>query len=115
MKTRIKIKDIRSSYDRVFSCSYCALQELFTGLNPAYYNAGAYGWNFDLYEFEHNGESIAITTGYRSMVGKNIGYELTSKYDNAAREIKKRLSMWSEEAQAEFENLRTELFNEIIG
>lgn len=82
MKTKIAMKNINA--DRVYKCSYCALQSLLPESDAAHYNAGAYGWNCDIFYLYHNGEKIAITTGYRNTRGERIPCELCEKYDRQA-------------------------------
>jgi hypothetical protein len=40
-----------------------------------------YGWNFDLYDID----GVAITTGYRGMIGECIPSELIRKYESKAK------------------------------
>lgn len=68
MKYRITRKEIKENYYRVLQCRYCEMQHLLMEKQPIAYNAGMYGWNFDVYDV--NG--IAIVTGYRNMVGTFI-------------------------------------------
>lgn len=83
MKTKIAMKNINA--DRVYQCGYCALQSLLPERDAAHYNAGAYGWNCDIFYLFHNGEKIAITTGYRNMRGERISRELCEKYEELTR------------------------------
>ncbi len=73
------------------SCGYCDLQYLLRYQNSPYYNAGTYGWNFDVYTFEFRGCSVAITTGYRGMVdnckGNKCTYSVCKEFDNRAEKI----------------------------
>jgi len=46
---------------KVIEIGYCKAQELLRYQDRAYYTAGVYGWNSDIYIF--NG--VAISTGYR--------------------------------------------------
>ena len=68
MKFHVTRKEIKENYYRVLQTGYCSMSHLLMGKQPIAYNAGLYGWNFDLYDV--NG--IAITTGYRNMVGMAI-------------------------------------------
>lgn len=44
---------------------YCELQDALQGIEPAYYTAGLYGWNCDVYVIA----GLAICTGYRPAAG----------------------------------------------
>lgn len=84
MKIKTTRKYIKNLYNNVFQCGYCDLQYIMRGIEPTYYNCGVYGWNFDCYT---NGGEIAITTGYRNMIGKRIPREIIEKYSKIAFEI----------------------------
>lgn len=87
-KNEITRADIKRLYDKVYRAGYCDLQNIFKYQSRRFYNSGVYGWNFDVYtEYTENGESVAITTGYRNMIGERIPLELLEKYDKAARAI----------------------------
>ena len=83
MKKKTTAKFIKEKHNKIFKCGYCELQQIFQNVEPKYYTCGVYGWNFDCYVEE----GIAITTGYRGMVGKDIPKEIIEKYDNIATEI----------------------------
>lgn len=68
MKFHITRKQVKENYYRVLQAGYCSMQYLLVGKQAIGYNAGLHGWNFDLY----NIDGIAITTGYRNMVGTFI-------------------------------------------
>lgn len=59
---------------------YCGAQWLLSYLTPAYYTAGVYGWNCDVYTVA----GLTICTGYRGMVGERA--VLTADYERRARE-----------------------------
>lgn len=82
MKFRTTQKAIRDGYTKIFKCGYCDLSNLFRHTSPTAYTCGVYGWNFDLYDID----DIAITTGYRGMIGKRIPFELLQKYEKKARQ-----------------------------
>lgn len=69
MKTEMKQKQIRANYDKVFYLTECStLSNLIDAiLSPCGFNAGVYGWNFNVYEFGGN----AVTIGYRP-IGKPL-------------------------------------------
>lgn len=85
MKTKTTIKFIRQSYDNIFRCGYCDLQDIMKYREPTFYNFGVYGWNCDIYT--DYARDIAITTGYRNMTGKCIPSELIKKYSKIAKDI----------------------------
>ena len=58
---------------------YCGAQWLLSYLTPAYYTAGTYGWNCDVYIIA----GLTICTGYRGMVGEPA--VLTADYERRAR------------------------------
>lgn len=58
---------------------YCGAQWLLSYLTPAYYTAGVYGWNCDVYTVA----GLTICTGYRGMVGEPA--VLTADYERRAR------------------------------
>lgn len=49
--------------------------------------AGSYGWNNGTYIIQHDGETIAISTGYRNTRGEKIPYELIRSTEEYAHEI----------------------------
>lgn len=66
---------------------YCQLQHLLTYASSPYYTAGVYGWNFDAYTFKYKGCNVAICTGYRSMPGIHLDYDIEKDFDNRAQNI----------------------------
>lgn len=62
--TRNQLKDYK-----VVAIPYCGMQALLQRSATAGYNAGIYGWNYNVYVFDALG--IAITTGYRP-IGKKV-------------------------------------------
>jgi hypothetical protein len=87
-KIKTTRKEINNRFSKVFYCGYCDLQRICSRDDIVYYNAGVYGWNFDVYVDYKN--DIAITTGYRNMTGRRIPSEIIEKYTSAANEIHKR-------------------------
>lgn len=77
----------RNEINRVFSKSisigYCAAQALLRYQDRIGYNSGVYGWNYDVYAVD----GVAICTGYRSMPGGRVDYELLKKYEKKAEKI----------------------------
>lgn len=77
-------KQIKNNFSKIFSCGYCDLDEL-TDKSPLLYNSGIYGWNYDVYVFG----SIAVTTGYRGMFGKEIDFDFLRSLQKEAKENQK--------------------------
>ena len=84
-KTKTTIKAIRNNWSKVYMCGYCDLQYIMKYNEPAFYNSGIYGWNCDVYV--DYARDIAITTGYREMIGKRIDETIIKKYSDLAKEI----------------------------
>ena len=88
-----KIKTTRREIKENFKCygfGYCALQGILYFENPRFYTCGTYGWNFDAYVIEHNGQEICLTTGYRGMIyndKQKINYDTVKEFDNKASNI----------------------------
>lgn len=110
MKTKITKKELRRF--NLYSCGYGELQDICAGVDADYYNAGACGWNFDVYTYTYN----AITTGYRGMVGKKIPRALIEKYSEKARRIgqDRRYKSWSGRQRALKQNY-FDFFREVVG
>lgn len=64
MRQQLTRQDIFKMYDNVYTCGYCALQEIETELKCIGYNSGIYGWNWDAYEIDAN---TVLVTGYRNL------------------------------------------------
>lgn len=93
MKFKTTSKQIKNNYGArfIFQAGYCELQNIFRGISPIAYNAGIYGWNYDLFDID----GVAFTTGYRSMIGRNIPYELIKKYNKKVAQIDSRYN-WND-------------------
>lgn len=85
MKQFVTMPLVKTYYSNLFKVPYCALQNLFLGKEPKFYNYGTYGWNCDIYTSELY--NVAITTGYRNTKGKKIPTEIVEKYETAAKKI----------------------------
>ena len=81
MKFRTTRAEIKKWHSHVYYCGYCDLQNLFRHREADAYTCGVYGWNFDLYDID----GVAITTGYRGMIGERIPSELIRKYESKAK------------------------------
>lgn len=63
MKQHITRKEVRNaSYNAVILCDEIQNIAALCGLSPEYYNAGGFGWNWDLYDLD----GVAMVGGYRS-------------------------------------------------
>lgn len=84
-KTKTTAKAIKERYKKCYSAGYCDLQFLLRYIDPLYYHAGVYGWDYDVYIID----DVAIFTGYRypSSGIKHIPYEIAEKYDKYAKKI----------------------------
>lgn len=51
-------------------------------LSPAYYTAGVYGWDADIYPLK---DGVCIATGYRPFGDAAIAYEDAKKLESAAK------------------------------
>ena len=89
-KIEITRKDAKNFCDLVVQVGYCDLQNLLYNHAPEFYNAGVYGWNWDLYTLyiPINGitRKIGICTGYRSLCGYCASWETVNRYEKEARE-----------------------------
>lgn len=81
MKAQVTKKFIRSNY-RCIAIGYCDAYYLLKGLEPAYYTAGVYGWNADIYKISTD---IVIVTGYRPF-GTRLDYARVDGLNQQAKE-----------------------------
>lgn len=86
MKFKITRKEIKENY-RAINVPYCELQHLLHYRSPIAYNAGTYGWNYDVYDFRDFSTNICICTGYRGCPGILVERDLYVQYEQAAKEI----------------------------
>lgn len=63
--TRNDLKHFALLGYELYSCGYCKLQGLIKDANKIGYNAGIYGWNYDVYRYDVGSRTIIIATGYR--------------------------------------------------
>ena len=59
--TRNQIADL--PVDKIVTAGACELENLLSGVDPIGYNAGIYGWNYDVYVIG----AVCILTGYRGL------------------------------------------------
>lgn len=74
---KISAKQVKETFPRVLAVPYCAAQNLLRFQSPAYYTAGIYGKNADVY---CEGDAV-IATGYRPF-GKAARF--VEKYEEKA-------------------------------
>ena len=91
MKIKTTRKAIVNGSVNVKCAGYCDLQHLLRNHEPIAYNAGVYGWNFDVYEVY----GVTICTGYRNAPGARL--EHIREYEEKAATI------WSWEDRRPFE------------
>lgn len=91
MKIKTTRKAIVNGSVNVKCAGYCDLQHLLRNHEPIAYNAGVYGWNFDVYEVY----GVTICTGYRNAPGARLEY--IREYEEKAAAI------WSWEDRRPFE------------
>lgn len=84
IKFKITNKEIKEGYKNIITIGYCNIQSLLYFENAIAYNAGVYGWNYDVYQINNN---TCICTGYRPVNGMRIDYNIQEKYENKARKI----------------------------
>lgn len=91
MKYKTTRKAIVNGSVNVKCAGYCDLQNLLRNHSAVAYTAGAYGWNFDVFEIY----GVTICTGYRNMPGARL--EGIREYEEKAAAI------WSWENKIPFE------------
>lgn len=91
MKYKITRKAVVNGSNNVKCAGYCDLQYLLRNHEPIAYNAGVYGWNFDVYEVY----GVTICTGYRNAPGARL--------ENIREFEEKAAAIWSWEDRRPFE------------
>lgn len=81
-KIKLTRADVNRCFRRVYRAGYSQLEPLYREGDASGYNSGLYGWNWDLYEMPGR---IAITSGYRSMVGAELPARCKKIIQNAVR------------------------------
>ena len=82
------------------------------GTDAAYYNAGLYGWNCDIYiDYMHD---TAITTGYRNMRGERIPDEVIEEFTERAKKVYEGYNWKSyNEYEEQMHQIRTDFYNRL--
>ena len=83
MKTKATKKFLRNGYKNIIRIPACALQTLLSYRDAAYYCAGLYGWNCDIYQF---GDTV-ISTGYQTFGNIIPSGNLSADYEHRAENI----------------------------
>ena len=86
MKTEITSKRLKQSF-RVYRVNFPDDCGKIFGKCPVFYNAGIYGWNYDVYDFS-NYRKIVIITGYRCPKCETLDSEKIRKLYKKFSEIK---------------------------
>ena len=102
--------EFMSSDGKVWKIGYCQAQFLLKTVEAKKvgYNAGVYGWNYDVYLFRNN----VIITGYRSMFGSSFDYDLLKEYNEKAKVICYNYEIGWEEKNKLIADLLQELIDE---
>lgn len=101
--------DIRRQYTNIIQIGYCDLYELTRELKKIGYNAGVYGWNYDVFELDWD---TCIITGYRTFSKGTI--RLTRDYIKKTEEKIKRIFENSKYNYQEINNQMNLLKNEFL-
>lgn len=85
MYLKVNRKEIKDSVlpNRLWKCGYCSLENLLRYEDRLGYNQGVYGWNWDAYKLD----DFVIITGYRSMPGSPIPYDIIEEFESKAKNI----------------------------
>lgn len=107
----MKFKATRKDFEhqRVISVGYCHLQHLLSHESPIAYNAGVYGWNWDVYYINN----VYICTGYRNLTGIRPDYDTVKKFEDQARKISYS-NLPYQEKEKELNKLQREFIKEVI-
>lgn len=111
MKFKVTRKEIKENY-RAINVPYCELQHLLRYRNPIAYNAGTYGWNYDVYDFRDFSTNICMCTGYRNYPGIPVTREICCKYEDKAKEIVYGNTPY-QEVKEKLDDLIREFLNEV--
>ncbi len=86
MKQHITRADVYRMYDTVIFCDEIKNIAAICGLFPEYYNAGTFGWNWDLYAFDR----VAVVGGYRSFpkYTRRVDYKDSKKIEKHLKTLK---------------------------
>ena len=85
--------------NKIITIGYCKLDRILKYFNPIGYNAGIYGWNYDVYDLL----GYTFVTGYRP-IGNLTDYNLIKKYNELGKELSN-LRDWTEKKDRALELL----------
>lgn len=108
MKTKVTRSEVYKYHNKVISIGYCAAYYLLIGEEAVGYNAGVYGWNYDLYSIG----STAIVTGYRP-IGEHVDYTILDRYEAEAKSIYEDRSRSYEDRIAAIKQLLSDFIHEV--
>lgn len=101
--------EVRLFYrDGVYQAGYGVTQNLLHYHNRTGYNAGTYGWNWDLFPVSlPDGRRVAIVTGYRNLTGQEL--KGAHEADQQARRIIREMGAWGEATEEAVEKILVDL------
>lgn len=108
MKMKVTRKEIMNNFVKVVYVPYCEASTLLRYASPIGYNAGVYGWNFDLYAFGN----VAVCTGYRNLPGTRANNY--REYEKKARKILDRPVQYVDEYKTKVRKPIERLLKEFI-
>ena len=108
MKLKTTKKQVRNSYNKIYSIGYCHAQNLLEGVTPFAYSSGIYGWSCDYYEIENT----CISTGY-DPIGESVDFDLLRKYDKKACEIRSDYDVDYQKRKNKINKLLVKFINEL--
>ena len=113
MSIKVTQKQIKNSYNNIFSVGYCGAQFLLRGLDPVFYNSGVYGWNCDYYLLvDENNNPVIICTGYRPH-GRNANGK-TTELEKQANAIYNNYTLEYNEKMRLLRSLRAEWIKKLL-
>jgi len=107
MSLRTTKNDVMANFMTI-NCGYGRLQNLLRFVRPVAHTQGMYGWNADVYIFDHT----AIICGYRPFGNYIANNELLAEYDNKAKAIWENCSSYPQAYEA-IQDLMTEFLNTV--
>jgi len=98
MRQQLTRQDVFKMYDNVYTCGYCALQEIERDLKCIGYNSGIYGWNWNAYEIDNN---TVLVTGYRNLpsgsyLSKIARDIIKQEYKGGIEQVKAMFNFWNQ-------------------
>lgn len=110
-KVKVTKKEMKNSYHKIISVSYCNLQYLLRFQEPYAYSARSEGWACDYYDID----GVLISTGYAPLDSRNTRstYDICRKYDDVARGIIYDYSISRDEQEERVNNLLKEYIQEV--